>query len=346
MHGRSNLPLRVRRLAGRVVRRAAQPALQAPDSPVVALRDRVAGLEAELAALRAEVEQARSGPSAEIAALARDLDERFAVQDASRAEVIGALELVRRRVERAERAIDPLEQHVESTRALPYTGDRVFETFDADGAGRVLGFRADADGAAEHGYVDFEEVFRGPEDRIRELQRPYLGLIGDRAPVLDVGCGRGEMLDLLAERGIEAAGVDTDPGMVERCRAKGHERVELGDAVAYLEGLGEGELGAVFSAQVVEHVPFEPLQRLLAGARHALRDGGLFIAETVNPHAPDALKGFWLDPTHQHPLFPEVLLTLCRAAGFGSAYVFHPNGAGDVDADRFVAPAYAVVATK
>ena len=68
------------------------------------------------------------------------------------------------------------------------------------------------------------------------------------------------------------------------------------------------------------------------------------MAETVNPHAPHALKTFWTDPTHQHPLFPEVLLVLCRLAGFPSAYAFHPLGSGHVEDDRSRESEYAVVA--
>ena len=70
------------------------------------------------------------------------------------------------------------------------------------------------------------------------------------------------------------------------------------------------------------------------------------ILETVNPHAPAALKNFWIDLTHQHPVFPEVLLILCRGAGFGSAYVFHPGGTGDVDADREQVGDYALIAER
>ena len=68
------------------------------------------------------------------------------------------------------------------------------------------------------------------------------------------------------------------------------------------------------------------------------------MAETVNPHAPHALKTFWVDPTHQHPLFPEVLLVLCRLSGFASAYAYHPLGTGHVDDDRLHESEYAVVA--
>jgi hypothetical protein len=77
-----------------------------------------------------------------------------------------------------------------------------------------------------------------------------------------------------------------------------------------------------------------------------VRPGGVLLVETVNPHCLPALKGFWLDTTHQHPLFPEVVLTLCRIAGFASGVAFHPTGGGDVEADRFREPTYAVLARK
>ena len=71
----------------------------------------------------------------------------------------------------------------------------------------------------------------------------------------------------------------------------------------------------------------------------------MLIAETVNPHSPPALKAFWLDLTHQQPIFPEVALEFCREAGFGGAYAFHPTGTGNFERDRFTQFAYAVVAS-
>jgi SAM-dependent methyltransferase len=359
---------RARRFAGRVVRRAARPALAGPGSPVQELRDRVEHVEraydqeavrGELHVLAERLEADTSARTQElrtgVLALLRDRDE-------AQAEFIHALEAVRRRVdvlerradelqraaqaaeESRDRVLEPVRAYVSRATALPYTEEGAFATFAEPTAGTVLGYRdAGADGRADR-YRAFEDVFRGPEDRVRALQEPYLAVLDGRAPVLDVGCGRGEFLDLLRDHGVEALGVDTDAGMVARCREKGHEQVEQADAVAHLRDLEDGSLGAVFSAQVVEHLPFAVLEELLALAVRKLRPGGLLVAETVNPHAADAMKAFWLDPTHQHPLFPEVMLTLARIAGFDAAWVFHPNGSGDVERDRFVLPAYALVA--
>jgi predicted SAM-dependent methyltransferase len=134
--------------------------------------------------------------------------------------------------------------------------------------------------------------------------------------------------------------------MVERCRAKGHERVEVADANSYLEKCADDSLGAIFCAQVIEHMSYQELLRFYELGLRKIRPGGLFILETVNPHSVPALKTFWVDPTHQHPLFPEVALALCEINGFESAYVFHPNGTGEVEVDRYDTGEYAVVAKR
>ncbi len=262
-------------------------------------------------------------------------------------EHVAKLEVALERAHAERRALtETAETLVAAARALPYMSADVFHVFAAGPAGRVLGYDDPRAARPDDDYREFEELFRGDEAFIAERQRRYLDVIGpDCAPVLDVGCGRGELLDVLAEAGIAASGVDADAGMVARCREKGHD-VALGDGVAHLEALEDASLGVVFSAQVVEHLPPEELKRLLAAAGRKLRPGGLLIAETVNPHSPAALKAFWVDITHQHPLFPETMLALCRIAGFGSAYVFHPNGDGDVERDRYRAGEYAVVARR
>jgi SAM-dependent methyltransferase len=139
----------------------------------------------------------------------------------------------------------------------------------------------------------------------------------DAAPVLDLGCGRGEFLSLLREASIDGTGVDRDPDMVETCRAKGLD-VEQGDAIAYLEGLADQSLGGIFAAQVLEHLRPAPLVRLLNLAAAKLRPGGVFVAETMNPLSLVALKNYFADLTHAQPLVPETLVLLARQAGFAA----------------------------
>jgi SAM-dependent methyltransferase len=227
--------------------------------------------------------------------------------------------------------------------ALPYIAGSPFELMQSP-VGEALGYRSSAAILGGGGdYVDFEELFRGPAARVAESQRPYITLVREHQPVLDVGCGRGEFLALMAEEGIDARGVDSDAGMVERCRTLGLDAT-LHDANEYLEGLRDGTLGSVFSAQLIEHLPYAELQRMFELVRRKLRPGGLLIAETVNPHRVSSLKTFWVDLTHQHPIFPEVALALGAIAGFESAYIFAP-GFESFERARFASPAYALVAT-
>jgi SAM-dependent methyltransferase len=231
---------------------------------------------------------------------------------------------------------------VDAARTEPYmSDDRLGEHEDAV-LGKTLGFRSE--GVAGEGYRSFEDLFRGSEEMIRDRQKIYLDVIGDREPVFDAGCGRGEFLDLLNGAGKAFLGVDLDPTMVERCREKGYDTVRLADAVEALEETEPATLGAIFSAQVIEHMPFETLQRFLELGLTRLKPGGLMIAETVNPHSARALKAFWVDPTHQHPLFPEVMLSLCETLGYARGDVIAPYGTGDWEADRVSDGEYAVIA--
>lgn len=233
-----------------------------------------------------------------------------------------------------------------ATQAAPYMENVPFAVHEEPGVGPVYGYH---DGAAHRdqrdSYRSFEDIFRGSEARVRQLQRPYLRTFHGLSPVADVGCGRGEFLDLLREHGMPALAADMDESMVAHCRAKGHD-VAHADANAFLEELPDDSLGGVFAAQVIEHIPYEALMRFYRLALEKLRPGGLFVAETVNPHFPASWKTFWTDLTHQHPILPEVALAYCLLTGFDSGYVFYPTGTGDVAADRIGQPAYAVVARK
>lgn len=164
-------------------------------------------------------------------------------------------------------------------------------------------------------YFAYEARMRGATGTVRERQRVYVDDFRDHAPVLDVGCGRGELLGLLREAGVEARGVDADADMVAYARGEGLE-VEQADALAYLQTLEDGSLGGLFAGQVVEHLPPPALLRLLELAARKLRPGGLLVAETINPLSPLALRSYFADLTHAQPLVPETLALLARQAGF------------------------------
>ena len=187
--------------------------------------------------------------------------------------------------------------------------------------------------AAVPDYFAFEARMRGSTEQIRDRQRPYVDDFRDAAPVLDVGCGRGELLVLLRDAGIEARGVDADADMVAYARGEGLE-VEQADALAHLEELSDATLGGIFAGQVVEHLPPAALFRLLELAARKLRPGGLLVAETINPLSPLALRSYFADLTHAQPLVPETLELLAKQAGFRTVetrFLNAPRHADDVD---------------
>ncbi|MDQ2967627.1 MAG: class I SAM-dependent methyltransferase [Actinomycetota bacterium] len=164
-------------------------------------------------------------------------------------------------------------------------------------------------------YFAFESRMRGSVDSIRDRQRLYVDVLRDAAPVLDAGCGRGELLGLLREAGVESRGIDADSDMVAYARGDGLD-VEQADLVEYLQRAADGSLGAIFMGQVVEHLPPPMLVQTFQLAAAKLRPGGILVAETINPLSPIALRNYFADLTHAQPLVPETLELLARQSGF------------------------------
>jgi O-antigen chain-terminating methyltransferase len=158
--------------------------------------------------------------------------------------------------------------------------------------------------------------FRGSENEIRNRLDRYLPDLATASPVLDLGCGRGELLLMLQEAGIEATGVEADPALAGAARRRGLRVIE-GDVLATLRGQPDGLLGAVTAIHLFEHLEPAGLLDLLAELRRVLRAGGLLIAECPNPHSLRVGAAlFWLDPTHRRPLLPETLELFLQSTGF------------------------------
>lgn len=171
-------------------------------------------------------------------------------------------------------------------------------------------------------YAAFEDRFRGDRSLIRIRVEPYLTLMREagagtpEAPILDIGCGRGEWLELLHDSGLIGRGIDINRVFIDMCRSRGLEVIE-GDAIESLREMPDGSVGAITAMHVVEHLPFETAIALLDEARRVLRPGGLIILETPNPeNLSVGHHWFYMDPTHRNPLPPESLRWIVEARGF------------------------------
>lgn len=196
------------------------------------------------------------------------------------------------------------------------------------------------DALVDRFYVAFEDTFRGETDDIQQRQAVYLpflreAAIGSDEPILDIGCGRGEWLDLLRRSGYKGYGYDINKTMTERCQAAGLE-VHWGDALEHLAQVPEGSLAAITAFQVIEHIEFGQLLLLFELAHRALRSGGLLIFETPNPeNLQVGGHTFYNDPSHGNPIPPAVSAFIAKQAHFTRTHIerLHPYPANELDAE-------------
>jgi SAM-dependent methyltransferase len=210
-------------------------------------------------------------------------------------------------------------------------------------------------------YRAFEDRHRGSRDEVKRRLGAYmpflepLKALHPEGPALDLGCGRGEWLEVLGELGIRARGVDTDEGMLAACRDAGFEATAT-DANAALKEAADASVAIVSGIHIAEHIPFPDLQELVRQALRVLKPGGLLILETPNPeNIVVGTAGFYLDPTHQRPLPPGLLAFLPEHFGFHRTKVLRLQEAPWLNAQtatsvlsvlRDVSADYAVVAQK
>lgn len=171
-------------------------------------------------------------------------------------------------------------------------------------------------------YRAFEDRFRGAREEIKRrlaVYLPFIAAVAERhpgVPALDLGCGRGELLEILGQAGIDAEGVDQDAAMLSDCHALGL-KVLLGDALEYLRKQGDSSRISISLIHVAEHLPFDMLHSLIAQAKRVLVPDGVLIIETPNPE--NYTVGsctFYMDPTHRNPLPPPLLAFLPEYEGF------------------------------
>ncbi len=232
--------------------------------------------------------------------------------DANNRELREAIDEVRHVAEVAQRAAVMARREIDRLGAAPIT-----EVSGAVGGG--LGSAAPAVARTDaYKYLGFEDRFRGSEADIRARLEDYVPYFEGARDVLDVGCGRGEFLELLKARGIAARGLDLNTEMVEACLARGLE-ASAGDALPVLAALPDRSLGGLIAVQVIEHLDPGYLSDFLQTAYHKLRPGSCIVLETINPACWVAFfESYIRDLTHVRPIHPETLQYMLHASGFGS----------------------------
>jgi SAM-dependent methyltransferase len=210
-------------------------------------------------------------------------------------------------------------------------------------------------------YRAFEEEFRGSRELIKSrlcFYLPFIEPLKQTQPcpkAVDLGCGRGEWLEILAENGFSALGVDRDDGMLAACRERGLAS-EKEDAIECLKRLPDASLAIVSGFHIAEHLPFADLRRLVQESARVLKPGGLLILETPNPeNLRVAGTSFYLDPTHERPLPPDLLKFLAQYYGFARVKIARLQEPAELRAKASItlmdvlsgsSPDYAVIAKK
>jgi len=317
--------VRARSLARRATRRALQPVLSRVDEVAAARTSDVeANLSARFELLKGEVRavlattEAATRAVEEVGALRadlqllkaelRDLTQRLEHFGMAIAPGAGLVAVPTRMAELRER-LDALDRRMR----------RLDRSDAAPAPHEPAAVPAVTPAAASSGfdYVGFEHRFRGAASTVLEkLTERYADLLASHEPVLDVGCGRGELLAALGERGVAGVGVDLSDEMVDEAKARGVE-AHVGDAVEFLAGSDEHAYGSMIAVHVAEHLAIDQLVGFLELAATRLRPGGVLVLETPNPMSLIVLgNSYILDPTHVWPLHPSLLSFLCERAGF------------------------------
>lgn len=210
-------------------------------------------------------------------------------------------------------------------------------------------------------YKAFEDKYRGTSEVIKFRQTVYIPFIkpllslDENHKAIDLGCGRGEWLEILQELGFDPLGIDLDIDMLNTCRGK-NLKVHSRDAVAFLKELPENSHTLISGFHIVEHIPFENLQILVQEALRVLIPGGLLILETPNPeNITVGASNFYIDPTHNKPIPPPLLAFLPEYYGYKRIKILRLQESSElktkerinlIDVIAGVSPDYSIVAQK
>lgn len=251
------------------------------------------------------------------------------------------------RMQGMEKASDEMERRIQKLETLPAQVESLGKTLhDIDRQGIFLKNRlaailekvAGAEGGAaaraaisqrakldSYDYTLFENLHRGSREEIKRRLAVYTGWFKGADGVVDVGCGRGELLEILGSAGINASGVDINEEMVAECRRMGLSAAS-GDAIGYLGSLKDGSLGGVAAVQFIEHLPVETMAEFFRLAFNKLKPGGIIAAETINPACLTTFcSAFYLDMSHTKPVHPLAVQFLVERIGFSDVRIEYLN---------------------
>ncbi|HVT05003.1 MAG TPA: class I SAM-dependent methyltransferase [Thermoanaerobaculia bacterium] len=302
------------RLAGPLVRRSISLELDRQRDYNLAVLDLLDGVQLSITSVAADIAALQGGLTRDLRAVSGELMNVIAVAEKG-------LQADLKRVE----ALLPVA--VQRNDALFAVIDRKVEALTARFRDVVNPFASSAGIAAPQSLRDdfvyrrFEDAMRGSEGEIRRSVEHYAKYAEANQPVLDLGCGRGEFLEVCRAREVKASGIDGNERSVADLKARGIE-VTWGFVPQALRLLPANSLGSIFAAHLVEHLPFSELVALFQESARLLRAGGLLMIET--PNAESMAVGatdFWRDPTHLAPRHPAALVSMARELGFSIAEI-------------------------
>lgn len=253
-------------------------------------------------------------------------------------EVKNTIDVLRHIVESHERLQHKFAIQEAQVRAKPFSTKSIEVPSSRDGR-PTIGYAGPKGG----NYVDFIENFRPAFSELLSQLTYVTAWLPSSGSAVDLGAGRGEMVTILGTHGLDAYGIDSDLSVVSDAQNRNID-VRHQDVDNFLNSMPQLSIDVITAIQLVEHVDTMTLENWFKKIHQLLKPGGVFIAETPNPHAIDAFKAFWIDTTHVRPYYPESLLHMAQNAGFVSAEIWVEGQEESIDERLGYAGSYTLIA--
>jgi len=289
---------------------AANDRIQALEGDGGEIRQVLRAIQEDMRAVQSQLQRTVDGFDEKVAAQSRDFDEKVAAQSRAFQRAQQSNRGLREQISAAERKLRRIIHAIEHAAPPPGRPETTPSDEPCVHPLRELELESEFD------YAGFAERFRGSQQEVRDRQRSYLKYFEARTNVLDIGCGRGEFLELLRENGIKGRGLDLDLDMVLLCREKGLDVARV-EALAYLGALPDDSIDGIFAAQVIEHLHPQQIIELVRLCHRKLAPGTVLILETPNPACLMVFAdSFYRDPSHVRPIHADTMEFLFETTGF------------------------------